>query len=188
VADVLVRLLAPVLVHTAEEAWQHLPAPAAGEARPESVHLAPWPEANEALADAELLEAWDWVLDVRAEAYALLEVFRQRERFARHSEARVALVVPDAKERARLAAFGVERLGELMLVAELVVASPEEAEGLAGERAEPPEGEGGRFAAAVLLEQAWAKCARCWNHRPGVGEGRPEDLCDRCRRVLAEAD
>ncbi|MGB3194262.1 MAG: isoleucine--tRNA ligase, partial [Phycisphaerae bacterium] len=59
-ADVLVRLLAPILVHTAEEAWEHL-APAAGGEREPSVHLARWPEVDADLLDEDLLAHWEWL-------------------------------------------------------------------------------------------------------------------------------
>ncbi|MCX5649262.1 MAG: isoleucine--tRNA ligase [Planctomycetota bacterium] len=183
-ADVLVRLLAPILVHTAEEAWQHL-APAAGGTREPSVHLARWPEVDANLLDEDLLAHWDWLMDVRRDAYALLEVFRKKGRFAKHTEARVALAPADEKERAELAKVGTETLAALLLVSELVIVSPEESEALEGERAEAGEADQKRFASAVLLPQKYSRCERCWNWWPSVGQGEPKNLCARCRQVLA---
>jgi len=183
-ADVLVRLLAPILVHTAEEAWQHLP-PDSEKPREASVHLARWPEVNADLLDEDLLAHWEWLMDVRRDAYALLEVFRKKGRFAKHTEARVALAPADEKERAALAKVGGEQLAALLLVSELALASPEEAETLEGERAEAGEADQKRFASAVLLPQKYQRCERCWNWRPSVGQGEPADLCERCRNVLA---
>jgi isoleucyl-tRNA synthetase len=183
-ADVLVRLLAPILVHTAEEAWQHL-APAAGGTREPSVHLARWPEVDANLLDEDLLAHWDWLMDVRRDAYALLEVFRKKGRFAKHTEARVALAPADEKERAELAKVGTETLAALLLVSELAIVSAEEAEALEGERAEAGEANQKRFASAVLLPQKYQRCGRCWNFWPSVGQGEPKDLCARCRKVVA---
>jgi isoleucyl-tRNA synthetase len=182
VADALVRMLAPVLVHTAEEAWGHLPA---GAERPPSVHLAAWPAVDARLLDEELLAHGAYLLDVRRDAYALLEVFRQRGRFAKHSEARAALAVADAQELADLRAVGEERLANLLMLSECRLVSPEEAAALKGERVEGAEAGVRRFAAALLLEQTHRRCERCWNWRPSVGRGQPADLCDRCRKALA---
>ena len=183
-ADVLVRLLAPILVHTAEEAWERLPGASANR-REASVHLARWPEADADLLDEDLLAHWEWLMDVRRDAYALLEVFRKKGRFAKHTEARVALAPADEKERAALAKVGTERLAALLLVSELALVSPEQAETLEGERAEAGEADQKRFASAVLLPQNYKRCERCWNRWPSVGAGEPADLCERCRQVLA---
>ncbi len=183
VADVLVRLLAPVLVHTAEEAWGFLP-PAAEGARPESVHLARWPEVDVKLLDEELLARWTYLAEVRRDAYALLERFRQTGKFAKHTEARVALAPAEASELEALREVGAEHLAGLLLVSELVLATPEEAEAMDGERVAGPEAEVERFAWAVLLPQTYARCERCWNFRPTVGRGEPEDLCARCAEAV----
>ncbi len=192
VAEVLVRLVAPILVHTAEEAWSHLPAPAEGDAtlrstrREESVHLAAWPQVDAKVLDEELLAKWEWLQDVRRNAYAALEVFRQEGKFDKHTEARVALAVADASELERLREVGAETLADLLLVSELLLVAPEEAETLEGERAMGDAANGKRLHSATLLVQEYARCERCWNYRASVGEAEPEDLCTRCRQVLAE--
>jgi isoleucyl-tRNA synthetase len=183
--DALVRLMAPILVHTAEEIWGYLPSPA-GEPREPSVHLARWPQVDAAVLDEDLLAKWEWLQEVRRDAYAVLEVFRQRGRFDKHTEARVALAVADAAELARLREFGAAKLADLLLVSELVLVSPEEAKALPGEAVAGAEGGAQRFASAVLLEQTYKRCERCWNFRPTVGAAEPADLCDRCRQAVAK--
>jgi isoleucyl-tRNA synthetase len=184
-AEVLVRLVAPILCHTAEEAWAHLPAPAGGE-REASVHLARWPQVDPNILDEDLLAEWEWLQEVRRDAYALLERFRADGRFDKHTEARVALAVADEKELVRLREMGETVLADLLLVSELVLAAPDEAGGLEGETVNGPEAGVPRFAAAVLLPQTYPRCERCWNYRESVGRADPADLCDRCRRVVAE--
>jgi len=193
VADALVRVLAPILVHTAEEAWGHLATGADAE-RPASVHLARWPQVDAKVLDEDLLAKWKWLGQVRRDAYAVLEVFRQRGRFDKYTEARVALVAAEEAELARLREVGAPALADLLMVSELVLAAPEEAKSLfaqgepasvgAGEQVAGAEVGVKRFAGAVLLEQTHKRCARCWNWRPTVGAGEPQDLCDRCREVL----
>ncbi|HUU10105.1 MAG TPA: isoleucine--tRNA ligase [Phycisphaerae bacterium] len=185
VAEVLVRLVAPILVHTAEEVWSHLPALAEGE-RAESVHLAAWPQVDAQVLDEDLLAKWDWLQDVRRDAYAVLEIFRRDGRVDKHTEARVALAVTDAAELARLREVGAETIADLLLVSELVLAAGDEAETLDGPKALGADAGVARFHSATLLAQEYARCERCWNYRPSVGQGEPEDLCQRCRQVVAD--
>jgi len=182
--EVLVRLVAPVLAHTAEEAWGYLPPPAEGEREP-SVHLARWPEVDARALDEDLLARWEWLQDVRRDAYAVLEQFRRRGLFDHYMEARVALAVADRQERERLLEVGEARLADLLLLSELRLVAPEALGDLEGEEVSAAEAGVSRFTAARLLPQTYRRCARCWNWRPSVGEGDPEDLCDRCRRALA---
>ena len=184
VADALVRLVAPILVHTAEEMWEHLPARGSGE-REASVHLAAWPQVDADLLDEDLLAKWEWLDSVRRDAYAVLEAFRRGGKFDKHTEARVALAVSDGQELERLKEVGAAALADLLLVSEVALVTPEEAQALPGDRASGAEAGVPRFAAAVLLEQTHGRCARCWNWRPSVGRGEPADLCDRCREVLS---
>ena len=185
VAEVLVRLVTPILVHTAEEAWSHLPAPAEGK-RAESVHLAAWPQVDAKALDEDLLAKWDWLQDVRRDTYAVLETFRRAGRFDKHTEARVGLAVADASELERLRAVGAERLADLLLVSEVMLLAPEEAETLEGEKAMGEDADVKRLHSATLLVQKYARCERCWNYRASVGQAEPEDLCTRCRQVVAE--
>jgi isoleucyl-tRNA synthetase len=184
VADTLVRLLAPILVHTAEETWAYLPAPASGQREP-SVHLASWPAVDPAVLDEDLLAKWEWLEDVRRDAYAVLEIFRRRGKVDKYTQARVALAVADASELARLREVGAARLADLLMVSELVLASPQEAAAMPGETAAGEEAQVKRFASAVLLEQTFKRCERCWNWRPTVGQADPADLCDRCHEVVS---
>src|SRR4051812_27548073 len=62
VADHLARLMAPILVHTAEEVWQAIPG---RRERYESVHLAPFPDAHALWKDDALAESWRRLREVR---------------------------------------------------------------------------------------------------------------------------
>jgi len=167
------------------EVWSHLPAPVEGE-RAESVHLAAWPQVDAKVLDEDLLAKWEWLQDVRRDAYAVLEAFRRDGKFDKHIEARVALAVADASELERLREVGAETLADLLLVSELALVSPEEAETLEGEKAMGEDADVKRLHSATLLVQEYARCERCWNYRASVGETDPDDLCTRCRQVVAE--
>jgi isoleucyl-tRNA synthetase len=185
VAETLVRLLAPILVHTAEETWAYLPAPAHG-AREASVHLARWPQVDPHVLDEDLLAKWEWLEDVRRDAYAVLERFRSRGLIDKYTEARVALALTDKAELERLKEVGAPALADLLMVSELTLVTATEAEALPGEKALGADAGGKRFHSATLMLQTYKRCERCWNFRSTVGQAEPADLCDRCRAVVAK--
>ena len=48
--------------------------------------------------------------------------------------------------------------------------------------------EHGKEAGASVTKTSFARCARCWRHRPTVGQSRQyPDLCDRCEAVVVAA-
>ena len=96
------------------------------------------------------------------------------------------LDVATEAELARLKEVGAETLADLLLVSELVLVSPEEAQTLDGETAMGEEAGVKRLHSATLLVQEYARCERCWNYRESVGQAEPEDLCARCSQVVAE--
>jgi isoleucyl-tRNA synthetase len=69
IVDALARLLAPILVFTADEIWENLPRE---DERPASVHMAEFPEGR-ATVDAELLTRWAGIFEVRDAALRSLE-------------------------------------------------------------------------------------------------------------------
>ena len=74
IAGALVRLIAPVLVFTAEEVWKYLPRAAAD---PESVHMALFPSAEELeAASTEGAKKWERLLAVREDVLKSLEPAR----------------------------------------------------------------------------------------------------------------
>ncbi|HVR86985.1 MAG TPA: isoleucine--tRNA ligase, partial [Planctomycetota bacterium] len=83
----LVKMLAPMLCHTAEEVWGYLPA-----RETDSVHLARWPQAGAVERDPK----WDKILKLRAEVQRELEKLRAAGTIGKSLEAKVLLHVTDA--------------------------------------------------------------------------------------------
>ena len=96
ISSALVRLMAPVLVFTAEEIWKHLPK-SAGE-QP-SVHMALFPDAESLVArlDAQKREAWEELAKVRAAVLVKLEEARNAKSIGGALEAKVGLHSSRAK-------------------------------------------------------------------------------------------
>ena len=161
----LVKMLAPVLCHTAEEVWGYLPAK-----ETESVHLALWPEAKGDAPDPK----WGRIFKVRAEVYRELEKLRAGGAIGKSLEARVTLHSTDAEMQKALRAVD--------LTSALIVSETSVADAPVGAESADVKG------LSVRVEKSpHPKCDRCWNLRADVGRNaaRP-GLCGRCVGVLGQ--
>ncbi|MDI6870077.1 MAG: isoleucine--tRNA ligase [Bacillota bacterium] len=175
----LVRLVAPVLVHTAEEIWQHVPGGLPGEAgKAESVHLLSWPEVQEEWFDEELEARWERLLEVRDVVNRALEAARAEKTLGNSLEAAV-----DVYASPELAVFLKEYEADLptiFIVSQAALHPWEErpAEALT-------DAVGTQKVAVAVRRAAGEKCARCWMYAPEVGRDRDyPDVCPRCADVL----
>ncbi|MFH1023411.1 MAG: isoleucine--tRNA ligase [Planctomycetota bacterium] len=169
----LVRLSAPLLAHTADEVWQHLPAPREAG----SIHLTLFPEAApETAADRAHLEAWRRIVAVRSDVSRELERLRAAKTIGNSLEAEVTLVPGTPELRALLE----PRRADLPMI--FIVSGVTLAEAA---------GDGfvaGADAPGLSLRASRTgrpKCQRCWTHREGVGRHAAHPgLCDRCAEVV----
>jgi isoleucyl-tRNA synthetase len=171
--DALCRLLAPVLVFTAEEAWGYRSAATvagAAEAGPRSltpatssVHLELFPETDDRVRDLAASQQIDQLLRLRGVIGQALEKARQEKLVGNSLEARVTLKC----DRKLIGAISKEELEEFFILSDLII-----------EDATEP--------SATVEKTPFAKCARCWRHRESVGQSSAHpDLCDRCEKVAA---
>ncbi len=156
---VLVRLITPILPHTAEEVYQHYPG-----RRESSVYLEDMPVRTLREEDA-VLEKYDAFMDIRDDVLKALEAARDAKTIGKSLQAKVILYPQDAPTRELLES--VDNLPQLFIVSQVAI---EEGEGAyTGERlsldVERAEGE---------------RCERCWQ----VGEVDEDNICPRCRNVL----
>ncbi len=170
VLGVLVRVLAPVLSFTAEEAFDHMPVSMRGDAG--SVHLAGWPvsplDAAPPEEVRELREAYAVVGQVRDVVTKALEEARNEGRIGKSQEAKVAISATD-----EVAAILARRAG---LADAFIVSSVEVSGGVGDTAVEVSTADG-------------SKCPRCWNWREDVGaDGRWPELCGRCAEVVSGQD
>jgi isoleucyl-tRNA synthetase len=177
IADVLTRIIAPVLPFTAEDVWAYLPG-----LREESVCLARFPEVEPALVDDTVEAVFDRLLQMRAAVNKALEEARQAGTIGHSLDASVWLAPvdpasPPGQTWASLLARYRDELPTLCIVSQVEI----------GERAD------GVPASQLLADvairvgpAAGRKCARCWNYRPSVGTvASHPDICDRCRAVVS---
>jgi len=177
ILDTLVRLTAPVLVFTSDEAWSFIP----GE-KVESVHLASMPEVKKRWDDPTLEKKWETLSAVKAEASKALEMARQQKIIGHPLDARVTLY--HSGELKALIAEEAHALEEVLIVSQLEVGqeAPQEKEGTVVYRPETKEIEG----LVVTVESAeGAKCERCWHYSVTVGaEAQHPTVCARCTEAL----
>ena len=167
--DILVLLLkvtAPILAFTVDEAWEHL---TVREEDAPSVHLTRWP-APVVVADGPQLAArWDRLVALRTDILKALEAARAAGTIGSALEARVIITAASTDECSQLTADR-EALTILAIVSAVDVVA-----GTAGRTIQ-------------VQRAAGRKCARCWMFRTSVGRhsAHPE-LCDRCMQVITEA-
>jgi isoleucyl-tRNA synthetase len=158
VAGDLLRLLAPVLSFTAEEAWAFLPAPPT-----ESVFYAGFPERARP-ADADALEArYGRLFEVRTVVQKALEEARRAKLIGSGLEAMVT-VHAEGEQLALLEDARAE-LATLFIVSKVALAN-------------------GPLAAEVVRAPG-TKCARCWGYYEDVGrDPRHPEVCGKCAAAL----
>ena len=166
VTSALLRLMAPILSFTAEEAWP-LFAPKLWKAQGETIFTQTWHEFP-SVPDAHLLvPKWERIRAIRADVLRKLEEVRSAGGIGSSLQAEVELRVT-AEDHDLLATLGDDlRFVTITSQARAV-------------RVERPED-----AAILVAPSGHAKCERCWHWRADVGAD-PEHptICGRCTSNL----
>ncbi|MDQ2922442.1 MAG: class I tRNA ligase family protein, partial [Acidobacteriota bacterium] len=176
VADALARMLAPILVFTADEIWENLPQDIDREP---SVHLALLPK--EGQSEESLLSNWERLFEIREDVLPALEEARVAKQIGSSLEARVELkATPDTYEFLKR----YERdLPYLFIVSQVRLI---EAGGVIAHGKDA----GIRVGWEIVVGRAEGqKCERCWNYSTRVGESaRYPNVCERCVAALEEIE
>jgi isoleucyl-tRNA synthetase len=153
--ETLCKLLAPILVFTAEEAWRQR-----GHAN--SVHLESFSEPRESARDTLVRAQVEELLALRGVIGQAIEKARQEKMIGNALEAAVTLHCGEHIATS----FPREELEEFFVLSDLKL-------------------ELGDEVAATVTHTPNEKCARCWRHRAAVGKipAHP-DLCERCAAVI----
>lgn len=178
VLDHLLRLTAPVLVFTTEEAWAFMP----GE-KTQSVHLAAMPEPKKEWLEPALEEKWDRLMEYKAEISKALEGARQAKIIGHPLDAQVVVYAPE--KDGELLRSEEKALEEVLIISRLVSSDEPFTEESAAEgslqfRSEEMEG-----LAIVVSKAEGGKCERCWHYSTYVGKDHEHPaICDRCVEAL----
>jgi isoleucyl-tRNA synthetase len=165
IRDLLLKLMAPILSFTAEEAWAHVPA---FDGKDDSVHLGEFPGASDWLASkpAAFVADMERLLAVREKVLKELEKARESKLIGNALEAKVTLAAP-AAEAAFLESYRHD-LTALFIVSQVAVVAS-----------------GGTELAIEVAKAEGAKCERCWNYSTHVGTSAAHPtFCARCEKAV----
>jgi isoleucyl-tRNA synthetase len=156
ITQILLRLMAPILSFTSEEAWAVLH-PGSND----SLFFHTWTDVIPPQAGEEaLLAKWRRLREIRAAVQRQLEDLRQSGGIGSSLQAEVALAAPEG-DRALLESLGPDL--RFVLITSSATIEPGEA------------------LAIRVTPSAHAKCDRCWHYVADVGrDARHPSLCGRC--------
>jgi isoleucyl-tRNA synthetase len=167
----LVRVLAPVLTFTCDEAWSY--ATAGMEYTEGSVHLEDWPAVPANWENPAIEAEIAALLRVRAQVNEAIEPHRAAGKLGKSLDAAVTLVPPAGEDPAALGALLAKHrdfLPELFIVSHVTLA---EAAGTALTVSVRP-----------CSELGLVRCPRCWRWVPALVSGSAGDTCPRCAEAL----
>ena len=164
----LVKLLAPFLTFTADEAWSF--AATGQEYSPDSIHLQDWPVAPADWRNREIEAELAALLQLRAKVNETLEPLRQAGTIGKSLDA--VLTVSGAPDETGGRAMGKHRefLAELFIVSQVTLT------------AQP--------AASLVLtarharEAGFVRCPRCWRWVSKLNPTSTGEVCPRCEEAL----
>ncbi|UNL83948.1 isoleucine--tRNA ligase [Priestia koreensis] len=168
----LTKLVAPILAHTAEEVWAHMP-----HVTEESVQLVDMPEATTYENADSLVAKWDAFMDLRDNVLKALETARNEKVIGKSLTAHVSLYANE-ETKALLESIS-EDFKQLFIVSGFE---------LGGDLADAPESAQTFDGAAIVVTAAEGEtCDRCWIVTPTVGQDSDHPtLCARCAQVVKE--
>lgn len=165
ILDCLVKLLAPMIVFTAEEIWKSMKH--TENEQVESVMLADFPKANDMYDNEELDKKWDKILKLKDVVAKELENARAEKKIGHSLNAKVTI-------SARQAEYEFLKENEELLRTVFIISDLEIMQADAE--------------LTISVEQAAGqKCERCWMYSETVGEDKENPtICHRCSEAIRE--
>ena len=162
VVNTLTRLLAPILVFTAEEAWEH-----AGWKG--SVHEQDFPDPDQCFAGRQATGEVTQLLELREVIQNAIEQEVQAKAFNKNNEAAVELTLPADHEMRELLGDR-DFFTEFFIISDLKLVE-------------------GDSISARAKKTEYPMCPRCRRYEPVSQAGSPgeEGLCRRCQEVMSRA-
>lgn len=161
---VLVRLLAPILTFTADEAWSHYQGK--GDLDGTSIHLETWPSAVADFANDERVLAVTRLLALAPQSNEKLEELRKAKTIGRSLDAVLEIGCPSADSHATLFEKYAVHLPELFGVSAVQLKTSEDSLNFSARHADG------------------VNCPRCWRWVPAFVESAHGPCCARCADAL----
>lgn len=158
----LVRLLTPIIPHTTEEVYSHMP-----YEKEESVYLTNMPKSLRYANGTVLLNKYEQFKELRSDVLKALEEARNNKIIGKSLASKVVLKPSEATLKL-LNSFKVD-LAKVFIVSEFVVTSEDI--------------DGDEYESGIIQVSAREGhvCGRCWKV---VDEVNEEDLCNRCNNII----
>ncbi len=164
----LVKILAPVLTFTADEAWSY--ATTGKEYADDSIHLQDWPTAPAEWTDSALEADFAALLKLRGKVTESLEPLRQAGNIGKSLDA--TLSFSGASDSAEMVALAKHRdfLPEFFIVSAVAL--------------EPKPGAALEIKSLHAREAGNTRCPRCWRWVPALTHSPHGEICPRCADAL----
>lgn len=156
----LLKLIAPILPFTAEEAWKAL----FGEEK-ESIHLETFPK-EFMVEDKKLVEKWEKLWELRDKVNKALEISRQKGEIGKSLEAKVVLKANGGEYN--FLKDNEKYFCELFIVSQVGIL------------------EGANETEIEVIPLKEKRCERCWNIKEDSIDYEGDNLCKRCYEVLTQ--
>ncbi|HLR54169.1 MAG TPA: isoleucine--tRNA ligase [Pseudogracilibacillus sp.] len=165
----LVQLLSPIIPHTTEEIWEHIPQTTAKYAQ-----LTDMPDGQEVQGlDDNICKKWDHFLKVRGDVLKALEEARNEKVIGKPLEARITIHPKD--EYTKEVLNNMEHLHQLLIVSDVIL------------NEKHPDAKAYKYVDVHVEKHDGEKCDRCWVFSDSVGENSAHPtLCTRCANVVEE--
>jgi len=167
--DALVKILAPIITFTTDEAWSF--AVSRSEFAPDSIHLQDWPQVPAAWTDTALDADFAGLLRVRALVNETIEPHRAAGRLGKSLDAAITLAGPADDEALRVLHRHEAFLPELFIVSQVTLFPA-------------PAGEPLTVSVRPAAELGHSRCPRCWRSVPALVTTPDGAVCPRCAAAL----
>ncbi|WP_404421424.1 isoleucine--tRNA ligase [Nibricoccus sp. IMCC34717] len=167
----LVRLLAPVLTFTADEAWAFSTGDRKAEYVSDSIHLQDWPVAPAAWTNPEADTAFAAILRTRSAVTEAIEPLRAAGKLGKSLDAAVRLVLGKQDSSASALTGNLATLPELFIVSQVDVRDGTE--------------EGTSVEVHACESLGLQRCPRCWRWVPALETTSRGNACPRCSKALS---
>ncbi len=164
ILDNFIKLISPIIVHTAEQAWSAMKFKSQDC---QTIHLAAMPKVDSSIDYKTDESKWQKIIALRDEVLRVLEGLRQDKKIASNQEATVTIHCANNDTEVLLNEIGLEQFAALCIVSETKLQKAADKTNITAQKS------------------SYQKCQRCWNFWPTVGSdaGHP-DLCKRCVEVI----
>ena len=169
VIQILLRLIAPILVFTAEEIWQFM-------GNDGSVHVDSYREPQQEWYNDAVAKTMDILVDIKKDVLKALEIARKDKMIGSSLEADVHLYIPGTSTRELVESIPDSK--RFFQVADVYLESEKSSTMADYENS-----------SIAITRSTGKKCSRCWNysHNIGTHPAHPE-LCQRCTDIVLKLD